>query len=157
MARRTRGANISQDGRSARVVKNSSLRLLIGFLLTLALAAGTLGCGANSLTESQSTAGQLKGTWVEPIAIPGESLDMILATHDTVVAGTGSDSFEAGHSVTTTVAGLVSGRTIDLDVTFDYGQVMHFQGGLIGLTRLRGIWNPTPVGDPVEIEFGKVQ
>ena len=81
---------------------------------------------------------------------------MVLATQDTVVTGTGAYSDEAGPSGTTTITGTVSGATINLDVTFDNDHVMHLSGALAGNARLLGIWYSTPVGDPVNIEFDKV-
>lgn len=133
------------------------MRLFTRSLFALLLAVGALACSDNSLTDSQSVAAQLVGTWSEPFELPGESLVMTLATSDTVVTGTGTYTFEAGQSGTTTVAGVVSDTTINFDVTFDFGQVMHFRGELSGRTKLLGIWYATPVGDPVNIEFDKVQ
>ena len=133
------------------------MRLVARSLFALLLAVGALACSDSSLTDSQSVAAQVVGTWSEPFDLPGESLVMTLATSDTVVTGTGTYTFEAGHSGTTTVAGVVSDTTINFDVTFDFGQVMHFRGGLTGRTKLLGIWYATPVGDPVNIEFDKVQ
>ena len=133
------------------------MRQVIGSLLAILFAVGALACSDSSLTDSQSVAAQLVGTWSEPFDLPGESLVMTLATSDTVVTGTGTYTFEAGQSGTTTVAGIVSDTTITFDVTFDYGQVMHFRGGLTGRTKLLGIWYAVPVGDPVNIEFDKVR
>lgn len=132
-----------------------SVRQTLRFLVALTLAAGALGCGAD-MTDVQTVAMHLRGTWAEPNEVPGSSLSMVLATQDTVVTGTGTYSFEAGHSGTTVVAGTVSGATINLDVTFDTDQVMHFRGALVANTKLQGIWYATPVGDPVNIEFDKV-
>lgn len=133
------------------------MRLLTRSLFALLFAIGALACSDSSLTDSQSVAAQLVGTWSEPFELPGESLVMTLAASDTVVAGTGTYTFEAGQSGTTTIAGVVSDTTINFDVTFDFGQVMHFRGELSGRTKLHGIWYATPVGDPVNIEFDKVQ
>jgi hypothetical protein len=132
------------------------VRQTLRFVVALTLAAGALGCGANSMTDVQTVAMRLRGTWAVPFSVPGESLSMILATQDTVVAGTGTYSDEAGPSGTTTVSGTVSGATINLDVTFDTHQVMHFRGALVGSTKLQGIWYAIPAGDPVNIEFDKV-
>jgi hypothetical protein len=132
------------------------VRTSLRFLTALTLAAGALGCGAD-LTDVQSVALHLRGTWAEPNLVAGSSLSMVLATQDTVVTGTGAFSDEAGPSGTTTIAGTISGATIDLDVTFDSEHVMHFHGALAGNTKLMGIWYSTPVGDPVNIEFDKVQ
>ncbi len=132
------------------------MRQSVRFVAALTLAAGALGCGAD-LTDVQSVAMHLRGTWAEPFSVPGSSLSMVLTTQDTVVTGTGAYSNEAGPSGTTTIAGTVSGVTIDLDVTFDNDHVMHFRGALAGNTKLQGIWYSTPVGDPVNIEFDKVQ
>ena len=95
--------------------------------------------------------------WAEPNEVPGSSLSMVLTTQDTVVTGIGAYSNEAGPSGTTTIAGTVSGATINLDVTFDNNHVMHFRGAFARNTKLQGIWYSTPVGDPVDIEFDKVQ
>lgn len=134
------------------------MRLLTKSLFALLLSVGALACSDSSLTDSQSVGAQLVGTWSEPfVDLPGESLVMTLATSDTVVTGTGTYTFEAGQSGTTTVAGVVSDTTINVDVTFDFGQVMHFRGELSGRTKLLGIWYATPVGDPVNIEFDKIQ
>jgi hypothetical protein len=133
-----------------------SVRQTLRFLAALTLAAGALGCGADS-TGVQTVATHLRGTWAVPNEFPGSSLSMVLTTQDTVVTGTGAYSNEAGPSGTTTVSGTVSGATINLDVTFDTHQVMHFRGALIGSTKLQGIWYAIPAGDPVNIEFDKVQ
>ena len=133
-----------------------SVRRTLRFFTALTLAAGALGCGADS-TGVQTVATRLRGAWAVPFSVPGSSLSMVLTTQDTVVTGTGAYSDEAGPSGTTTVAGTVSGTTINLDVTFDNDHVMHFRGALAGNTKLLGIWYSTPVGDPVNIEFDKVQ
>jgi hypothetical protein len=133
-----------------------SVRQTLRFFAALALAAGALGCGADS-TGVQTVATHLRGTWAEPNEVPGSSLSMVLTTQDTVVTGTGAYTNEAGPSGTTTIAGTVAGATINLDVTFDNNHVMHFRGALAGNTKLQGIWYSTPVGDPVNIEFDKVQ
>jgi hypothetical protein len=125
-------------------------------LLALSLAAGTLSCSDTSLTQSQSVARELVGTWAVPFTVPGSSLDITLNTQDSTVSGTGTYHDEAGPSGTMAVVGMFSGNVIDLDVVFDDGHVMHFHGGLASPARLRGIWYSTPVGDPVDIEFDKV-
>ncbi|MFI5242413.1 MAG: hypothetical protein ACHQRL_05345 [Gemmatimonadales bacterium] len=131
------------------------MRLLVRSIMSFSLAAVALGC-SDSTTQSESVARRLVGTWDEPLAIPGEALELVLATHNTTVSGTGTFSHEAQGSGTVTVAGAVSGSTIDFDVTFDYGAVMHFRGNLAGAT-LNGIWYSVPVGDPTNIVFDKVQ
>jgi hypothetical protein len=132
------------------------MRLVVRSTVALWLAAGALAC-SESLTKSQSVAYRFAGTWSEPTGFPGESLILTLATQDTTVTGTGTYSYEAQGSGTVALGGTASGTTIDFDVLFDYGQVMHFHGALTGRTRLQGIWYPKPVGDPVEIEFDKVR
>ena len=138
------------------------MRPSLRFFVALTLVAAALGCGADSTLDSQSVAVRLRGTWAEPIEIPGSSLVMVLSTSDTVVTGTGTFSGEAGPSGTLTVAGTISGTTINFDVTFESDrimniQVMHFRGSLVGNTKLQGIWYSTPVGDPVNLELDKVQ
>jgi hypothetical protein len=125
-------------------------------LLALSLAAVALSCSGNALTDSQSVARELNGTWSEPFTVPGSSLVITLATHDTTVSGTGTYSNEAGPSGTVAVTGMISRKTIDLDIVFDDRHVMHFTGELASPTRLLGTWHSTPVGDPVNIEFDKV-
>ena len=133
------------------------MRLVERTFMAFVLAAGALACSSESLTESQSVASQLAGTWAEPVRIPGESLILTLATHDTTVTGAGTYRFEAQGSGTVTLGGMVSGNTVDLDFLFDHGQNMHFHGAFKGGTQLQGIWYQIPFGDPISIEFDKVR
>lgn len=137
------------------MVDYATRRALV-FVLSLSLAAVALSCSDRSLTETQTVARDLAGTWSVPFTVPGSSLVITLATHDTTVSGTGTYSDEAGPSGTMAVVGMFSGNTIDLDVVFDDRHVMHFHGALSSRTRLNGIWYSTPVGDPVDIEFDRV-
>jgi hypothetical protein len=73
------------------------------------------------------------------------------------VTGTGTYSHEAEGVGTVTVAGAVSGATIDFDISFDDGRAMHFRGKLAGAASLNGIWFAIPGGDPADIAFDRVQ
>lgn len=132
------------------------MRIIVRFVLTLALAAGALAC-SDSLTQSESIATRLAGTWSAAWHTPGSSLILRLSAHDSTVTGDGTYAGEAGPSGTLTVNGLVTGATIDLDLHYSSGQQMHFRGDLAGFDRLNGIWFSEPVGDPVGIEFDKVR
>lgn len=131
------------------------MRLLVRSIISFSIAAVVLGCG-DSTTQSQSVAKRLAGTWVEPIRIPGQSLELVLASQGTTVTGTGTYTHEAQGSGTVTVAGTVSLATIEFDINFDNGQVMHFRGKLQRPGLLNGIWYAVPVGDTVSVVFDKV-
>jgi hypothetical protein len=153
--------DVSNVRRSSRLEEHPStedfpMRRALVSLLAFSLAAVVVSCSGGSLTDSQSVARELNGTWSELFTIPGSSLVITLATHDTTVSGTGTYSNEAGPSGTMACTGTISGNAIDLDVVFDDRHVMHFTGELSSPTRLLGIWHSTPMGDPVNIEFDKV-
>lgn len=133
------------------------MRYSVRSLVSVALAAGVLACSSESLTQSESIAVRLAGTWSAAFDIPGNSLILLLSAHDATVTGTGTFAGEAGPSGTLTVDGKVTGATIDLDMLYDSGQRMHFRGDLTALDHLNGIWFSEPVGDRVGIEFDKVR
>ena len=54
------------------------------------------------------------------------------------MTGTGTYAIEAGRAGSTTIDGTVSGSTLTLTITRDYGLVESFTGTLIGATHLAG-------------------
>jgi hypothetical protein len=133
------------------------MRFSVRSLLTVALAAGVLACSSESLTQSESVAARLVGTWSATFDSPGNSLILTLSAHDSTVTGTGTYAGEAGPSGALTVDGKVTGATIDLDMHYDSGHQMHFRGDLTGFDHLNGVWFSEPVGDPAPISFDKVR
>jgi hypothetical protein len=80
----------------------------------------------------------LKGSWVHTAIGPLYRESMTLSQVGTHVAGTGTYAIEAGRSGPTTIDGMVSGRTLTLTITRDYGLVETFTGRLTDATHLTG-------------------
>jgi hypothetical protein len=138
-------------------VEATPVRSVARFVIALSLIAGAFACSGDSLTQSESIAARLAGTWSAAFDTPGNSLILSLSAHDSTVTGTGTFAGEAGPSGTLTGDGKVTGTTIDLDMLYDSGHQMHFRGNLTGFDHLSGIWFSEPVGDPAPIAFDKVR
>ena len=115
-------------------------------------AAALVACAGN--TGPRTLADRLTGTWSENgLGQFGTSFIMVLAARDTTVTGTGSYAIEAGRSGTVTVAGVIRDPNIILTITYDYGDVAHFNAQLQADNTLGGAWYT--VSDPVEVSFTK--
>ena len=127
----------------------TTLSAALGVALALALSACTSSMGPQTIDQ------RLSGTWSEDglAQVEGE-FTMVLAAHDTIVTGTGHYADEALRSGTVTITGVIEGQNIDLTVTFDYGDVAHFNATLQGTDTLGGSWYTT--SDPIEVSFSKV-
>ena len=115
-------------------------------------AAALVACAGN--TGPRTLDQRLTGTWSENgLGQFGTSFIMVLAAHDSTVTGTGSYAIEAGRSGTVTVAGVIRDPNIILRITYDYGDVAHFNAQLQADNTLGGAWYT--VSDPVEVSFTK--
>src|SRR5215475_10046107 len=88
-------------------------RLFNGLALSTAFAIA--GCGSDLSTGV--VVNDLGGSWTRLDEVPGSSEHWTLATHDTVVTGTGTWSGEACCGGTLTVSGYVRGDSVHLLVT----------------------------------------
>jgi len=105
-----------------------------------------VGCGSDLSTGV--IINDLNGSWTELDQVPGSSEHWTLATHDSVVTGTGTWSGEACCGGTLTVAGYVKGDSVHLlvihvtDPKFSVGPrdpyASQFNGRLVSPTMLVG-------------------
>jgi hypothetical protein len=113
----------------------------------VAIAAAIMGA-ACSTRQADSTSpdvtGDLRGdpvfsgTWAHAAIGPVYRESMTLSQVGAHVTGTGTYAIEAGRAGSTTIDGTVSGSTLTLTITRDYGLVESFTGTLIGATHLAG-------------------
>ena len=78
------------------------------------------------------------GVWVHTAIGPVYRESMTLSQVGAHVTGTGTYAIEAGRSGPTTIEATVSGSTLTLTITRDYGLVESFTGKLAGATHLAG-------------------
>jgi hypothetical protein len=129
------------------------MRSLVRVTSALAVYVALASCASS--TGPQTLADRLTGTWSENgLGQFGTGFTMVLAAHDTIVTGTGNYQIEAGRSGTVTVAGVIEAPNIHLDITYDYGDVAHFNATLQPGNTLGGAWYTT--SDPVPVSFRKV-
>ena len=80
----------------------------------------------------------VSGVWVHTAIGPVYREFMTLNQLGAHVTGTGTYAIEAGRSGPTTIEGTISGRTLTLTITRDYGLVESFTGHLTDATHLSG-------------------
>ena len=78
------------------------------------------------------------GTWAHTAIGPVYRELMTLAQDGDRVSGTGTYAIEAGREGPTTISGTISGTTLTLTITRDYGLVESFTGRLTDATHLAG-------------------
>jgi hypothetical protein len=78
------------------------------------------------------------GTWVHTAVGPAYRERMTLVQDGNRVSGTGTYAIEAGREGPTTIDGTLSGRTLTLTITRDYGVRETFTGTLTDATHLAG-------------------
>jgi hypothetical protein len=113
----------------------------------IAIAAAIMGV-ACSTRQADSTSPDVtgdrlgdpvfSGTWAHTAIGPVYRESMTLSQVGDHVTGTGTYAIEAGRSGPTTVDGTISGGTLTLTITRDYGLVESFTGRLTGATHLVG-------------------
>lgn len=108
----------------------------------VAMSAAIMGV-ACSTRQADSTGDRrgdpvFSGTWAHTAIGPVYRESMTLSQVGAHVTGTGTYAIEAGRAGPTTIDGTVSGSTLTLTITRDYGLVESFTGKLIGATHLAG-------------------
>lgn len=78
------------------------------------------------------------GTWVHTVIGPAYREVMTLAQDGARVTGTGTYAIEAGRAGPTMIDGTITGSTLTLTITRDYGLVESFTGRLTDATHLAG-------------------
>src|ERR1035437_11152871 len=109
------------------------MRLSLRSILALPLLGAAVACSSSSrgaLTDPHVIAADLRGSWSDPVSYPGISTILQLSVIDTIVSGSGTYTIEAGRPGTLTVAGVISGSQVKLDLQRDYGLLAHFTGTL---------------------------
>jgi hypothetical protein len=108
---------------------------------TIAAAIMALACSAR---QADSTAPGIlgerpvAGTWAHTAIGPVYRELMTLTQDGDHVSGTGTYAIEAGREGPTAISGTISGRTLTLTITRDYGLVESFTGRLTDPTHLAG-------------------
>jgi hypothetical protein len=106
------------------------------------MAAACSGRQADStdpgITGARVGGRNLAGTWAHTAIGPVYRESMTLAQTGDHVTGTGTYAIEAGRAGPTTIDGTVSGTTLTLTITRDYGLRETFSGALTDATHLVG-------------------
>lgn len=110
----------------------------------IAIAAAIMGVACSTRQDSTAPGVTLlgerpvAGTWAHTGIGPVYRELMTLAQDGNRVTGTGTYAIEAGRQGPTTVDGTLSGRTLTLTITRDYGLHETFTGTLIDPAHLTG-------------------
>jgi hypothetical protein len=134
------------------------MRLSVPSILALPLLSMLAACGSASsgaLTDPRVIASDLRGTWSDTVSYPGISTILHLTVTDTIVSGSGTYTIEAGRPGTLTVAGVISGSQVKLDLQRDYGLLAHFTGSLSAPDLLGGhvTYESSLQSDPAPMGF----
>jgi hypothetical protein len=101
------------------------------------------GCGGGMAPSSY-----VSGRWAESFSIPGASLVLMLNQMGNGITGNGNYSIEAGRAGTLQVTGTYESPTLNLMLTYDYGETATFTGTLVDSQHLSGTWSQS--GSPAE-------
>jgi hypothetical protein len=109
----------------------------------IAIAAAIMGVACSSRQADTTAPGILgerpvPGTWAHSGIGPVYRELMTLVQDGDRVSGTGTYAIEAGREGSTTIAGTLSGRTLSLTITRDYGVRETFTGTLSDPAHLVG-------------------
>jgi hypothetical protein len=102
-------------------------------VLLVSLIAFVAGC-----SSSTSPSGPLAGTWAGVYTLPGLSSTMTLESTGSVVLGSGQFCGEALRCGTLTVSGTADGNKIHLDIRYDNGGRLFFNGQVVSYTSIVG-------------------
>jgi hypothetical protein len=114
------------------------------FRTAIAAIAAIMGVACSTRQDSTAPGVTLlgerpvAGTWVHTAIGPAYRELMTLVQDGNRVSGTGTYAIEAGREGPTTIDGTVSGRTLTLTITRDYGLRETFTGTLTDPTHLVG-------------------
>ena len=108
--------------------------------------------------------GSITGKWAEDFSIPGSSMGMDLTVSGSVVSGSGDWCGEAGPCGTLSVAGMIDGTAVHLDLSFTQTipqpgptRIQHFDGRLTSANALQGSITTDTPGQPAgHIGFHRV-
>ena len=100
--------------------------------------AAIMGLACSACQADSTGPNGLSGAWVNTVVWPHYRESMTLSQAGAHVTGTGTYAMEAGRAGPTTIDGTVSGRTLSLTITRDYGEVETFAGRLTDATHLLG-------------------
>jgi hypothetical protein len=109
----------------------------------VAIAAAIMGAACSSRQADSTAPGILgerpvAGTWAHTMIAPAYREVMTLSQDDSRVSGTGTYAIEAGREGPTTIEGALSGRTLTLTITRDYGLRETFTGTLTDAAHVVG-------------------
>jgi hypothetical protein len=91
------------------------------------------------------------GNWSKLEQIPGNSVNLKLATSGSTISGTGNWCGEAMGCGTLTVSGAVVGDAIHLDIVYSNGLVEHFDGHINAISTLEGSERGEVSGQPPQL------
>jgi hypothetical protein len=111
--------------------------------ISAAIMAAACSARQTDSTEPGVTGDRLGGTgvagvWVHTAIGPVYRESMTLVQDGQRVSGAGTYAIEAGRTGPTTIDGTISGATLTLTITRDYGLVETFTGTLTDATHLSG-------------------
>jgi len=95
-------------------------------------------CSSSDITNANTIATDLRGTWTQTGLGVGSSLVFTLHVTGTTVTGAGSYAGEAGPSGNLTVAGSITGTRIALDLAQDDDVTLHLNAMLSSSQILMG-------------------
>lgn len=113
----------------------------------LAVAAAIMGAACSTRQDDSIAPGvtgdrlggqTLAGTWAHTAIGPVYRESMTLAQTGDRITGTGTYAIEAGRTGPTKIEGALSGKTLTLTITRDYGLAETFSGSLTDATHLTG-------------------
>jgi hypothetical protein len=91
------------------------------------------------------------GTWSKLEPIPGNSVNLMLATSGSTISGTGNWCGEALGCGALTVSGAVVGDVIHLDIVYSNGLIQHFDGRINAFSTLDGSERDEVPGQPPQL------
>ena len=106
--------------------------------------------GACSSTLDPAT---LAGSWSKLELIPGNSVNMTLATSGMNISGSGNWCGEALGCGTLTVSGKAIGNAIHLDIVYNNGLIEHFDGQINPFSILDGSARSEFPGQPPRLPY----
>ena len=113
------------------------------------------------LSDPNSVAAELRGTWSQAFDAPGNSTVFVVGVEGLTISGTGTFAGEVGPFGTLSLSGQVTSQQtgrprVQIDFAQSNGSTGHFSGSLTNANSLNGIvWysSSTVNGDPVPATF----
>jgi hypothetical protein len=115
-------------------------------VMSVLLLGATLAACSNTLDPAI-----VAGTWSKLEPIPGNSVNLMLATSGSTISGTGNWCGEAFGCGTLAVSGTIIAGAIHLDIVFSTGLIDHFDGHFNAFNTLDGSERSEVPGQPPQL------